>query len=175
MSMKKKNSQPQPSRQSRSGRSVRFNLDQNTICDKGGAEYSLEADVYWYTNDQVRSMTIRTARNVETYRQWIAILRRMQDRTEQRRFLSAAVLGEGDEDEACIHGIENLVSKASLRRKIVRLKTQARRAVIEEQARQKLHGETNHARIALKSMRQSFPLMHRALQIARSHRKADCD
>lgn len=117
--MKKKNSQPQPSRQSRSGRSVRFNLDQNTICDKGGAEYSLEADVYWYTNDQVRSMTIRTARNVETYRQWIAILRRMQDRTEQRRFLSAAVLGEGDEDEACIHGIENLVSKASLRRKIV--------------------------------------------------------
>ena len=113
--MKKKNSQP--SSQSRSGRSVRFNLDQNSICDKGGAEYSLEADVYWYTNDKVRSMGMRTARKIDMYRQWIAVLRRLQERTDQRRFLST-VIGE-DEDEACIHGIENLVSKVSLRRKIV--------------------------------------------------------
>ena len=87
------------------GLSVTFDLDQNTICDKGGAEYTSEADAYWYTNDRVRSMGMHTARKIKMYRQLLTILRRMPERSDQRRFLSS-VLGE-DEDGACIHGIED--------------------------------------------------------------------
>ena len=113
--MKKKSLKRSP--RSMLGLSVTFNLDQNTIYDKGGAEYISEADAYWYTNDKVRSMGMHTARNIKMYRQWLTILRRIPERSDQRRFLSS-VVGE-DEDGACIHGIEDLVSKVSLRRKIV--------------------------------------------------------
>ena len=115
--MKKKSLKRSP--RSMLGLSVTFDLDQNTICDKGkgGAEYTSEADAYWYTNDKVRSMGMHTARKIKMYRRWLTILRRIPERSDQRRFLSS-VLGE-DEDGACIHGIEDLVSKVSLRRKIV--------------------------------------------------------
>ena len=173
------------------------------MTSKGGAEYTSEADAYWYTNDKVRSMSIHTARKIKMYRQWLTILRRMPERSDQRRFLSS-VLGE-DEDGACIHGIEDLVSKVSLRRKIVSteqrpsylaytmllfhfifcavkltfitslalalMRKRAIRAVLEEQARQKRQGGINHKLIAMKSMKQTNPLRHRALQIASFHER----
>jgi hypothetical protein len=160
--MKKKSLKRSP--RSMLGLSVTFDLDQNTICDKGGAEYTSEADAYWYTNDRVRSMGMHTARKIKMYRQLLTILRRMPERSDQRRFLSS-VLGE-DEDGACIHGIEDLLSKVSLRRKI-----RAIRAVLEEQARQKRQGGINHKLIAMKSMKQTNPLRHRALQIASFHER----
>ena len=53
----------------------------------------------------------------------------------------------------------------------VQLRKRAIRTVLEEQARQKRHGGINHKLIAKKSMKQTNPLRHRALQIARFHER----
>ena len=108
--------QSSSSSESRLRRSVRFNLDLNTICEKKGAEYSSNADAHWYTNEQVRFMRNSTLRNAVAYRQLVATLRKIQGRANQYAFLSG-VLGEND--VICIHGIENLVSSVSVRRNLV--------------------------------------------------------
>lgn len=99
-----------------SRRSVRFNLDQNTVCEKNGAEYSSDADAHWYTNKKVRSMRNGTLRNAAAYRQLVSTLRNMKGRANQHDFLSGVL---GKNNVICIHGIENLVSPESVRRNLV--------------------------------------------------------
>eukprot|EP00984_Skeletonema_dohrnii_P033177 scaffold28849_cov78-Skeletonema_dohrnii-CCMP3373.AAC.1 len=101
---------------SRSRRSVRFNLEQNTTCKKHGAEYSQDADAYWYTNETVQSMLMSTVRNAAAYRQLIVRVRSIHGRANQHRFV-AGLLGE--HDVICIQGIEHLVSSVSIRRNLV--------------------------------------------------------
>jgi len=104
----------------RSRRSVRFNLEQNTTCKKKkhghGAEYSQDADAYWYTNEKVQSMLMSTVRNAAAYRQLIVRLRSIHGRANQHRFV-AGLLGE--HGVICIQGIEHLVSSVSIRRNLV--------------------------------------------------------
>mmetsp|Transcript_10360 Transcript_10360/g.15672 ORF Transcript_10360/g.15672 Transcript_10360/m.15672 type:complete len:136 (-) Transcript_10360:285-692(-) len=107
------------SSQSRLRRSVRFNLDQNTICEKKGAEYSSDADAHWHTNEQVRSMRNSTLLNAMAYRQLVATLRKIQGQANQYGFLSGLL---GENDVICIHGIENLVSSVPVRRNLVSTK-----------------------------------------------------
>lgn len=97
-------------------RSVRFDLNQNTICKKNGAEYSSDADAHWYTNKKVRSMSNSTRRNAAAYRQLVLTLRNIQGRANQHDFLSGVL---GKNDVICIHGIENLVSSESVRKNLV--------------------------------------------------------
>ena len=99
-----------------SRRSVRFDLDQNTICNKNGAEYSSDADAHWYTDKKVRSMRNGTVRSVVAYRQLILILRNIQGRANQHDFL-LEVLGRNG--VICVHGIENLVSSESVHKTLV--------------------------------------------------------
>ena len=100
-------------RSSSKGRqSVRFNLDNNTIC-KYEAEYSVDA--YWYNDAEVRSMLVSTARNAAAYRQLIVALRSIREPADQRRFL----VGIFQEQDVCTQGIDNLVSSVSLRRRLV--------------------------------------------------------
>jgi hypothetical protein len=100
-------------RSSSKGRqSVRFNLDNNTIC-KYEAEYSVDA--YWYNDAEVRSMLVSTARNAAAYRQLIVALRSIRERADQRRVL----VGIFQEQDVCTQGIEHLVSSVSLRRRLV--------------------------------------------------------
>jgi len=96
----------------RGRRSVRFNLDNITIC-KYEAKYSVDA--YWYNDAEVRSMLVSTARNAAAYRQLIVALRSIRERADQRRFL----VGIFQEQDVCTQGIEHLVSSVSLRRRLV--------------------------------------------------------
>ncbi|KAK1740403.1 hypothetical protein QTG54_008498 [Skeletonema marinoi] len=154
----------------RSRRSVRFNLEQNTTCKskKHGAEYSQDAEAYWYTNEKVQSMLMSTVRNAAAYRQLIVRLRSIHGRANQHRFV-AGLLGE--HGVICIQGIEHLVSSVSIRRNLIRMRQQVIRAVIEEQARHEVHSDNKHVLIATKSMKHSNGWRDRARKIGMYHER----
>ena len=106
-----KNKNQSPS--SRSRRSVKFNLDKNSIC-KYDSAYSSSKD--WYSSAQILSFYEGTARTAMACRKILMTLRKLQERSKQHDFLAGALRLQHQEDDVlCIHGIEHLVVSDSLR------------------------------------------------------------